>query len=202
MLLYLAGSGEERLNFSAGDRAMLRIDANPAQSKFSLLSPQQGEGVDLTFDQKRNSVNVPETATVAAGNYQVQSGGTESGIRRGFSTNIPAAATSLTRIKPDELNALLGAGRFKLAHGREEIDRSVSVGRIGRELYPLLIFLVAFVLGAENLLANRFYKRAALPEPRVRHVEPAQTPEPPRRAVEPPPLPPTAPPPIPQVPAA
>lgn len=202
MLLYLAGSGEERLNFSAGDRAMLRIDANPAQSKFSLLNPQQGEAVDLTFDQKRNSVNVPETATVAAGNYQVQSGGTESGIRRGFSTNIPAAATSLARIKPDELNALLGAGRFKLAHGRDEIDRSVSVGRIGRELYPLLIFLVAFVLGAESLLANRFYKRAVLPEPRVRHLEPAQPAEPPRRVVEPPQLPPTAPPPIPQVPAA
>ncbi|HKD37974.1 MAG TPA: hypothetical protein VKB78_14275, partial [Pirellulales bacterium] len=126
MVLYLAGSGEERLNYAAGDRATLRIEANPTQSKFSLLNPQQGEGIDLTFDQKSNSIHVPNTATAAAGNYQVQAGGSEGGVRRGFSMNVPAAATSLARIKKEELTALLGAGRFKLAHGREEIDRSVS----------------------------------------------------------------------------
>lgn len=207
MVLYLAGSGEERLNYAAGDRAILRIEANPTQSKFSLLNPQQGEGIDLTFDQKSNSIRVPETAMTAAGNYQVQAGGSEGGVRRGFSANIPAAATSLARIKPEELTALLGAGRFKLAHGREEIDRSVSVGRVGRELYPLLIFLVAAVLAGESWLANRFYKRAPLPETRPRHLaaefgtvsSASGNGEPPQPAVEPPPLPPTAPPQIPEV---
>ena len=115
---------------------------------------------------------MPETATTVPGNYQVQSGGTVGGIRRGFSVNIPAAATSLSRVKPDALTAILGKGRFKLAHGRKEIDRSVSAGRIGRELYPLLIFLVALALGLEHLLANRFYRRAPLPEGRPRHVAP------------------------------
>ena len=66
-------------------------------------------------------------------------------MRRGFSVNIPAAGTSLMRIKPDELTALLGAGRYRLAHGREEIDRSISVGRVGRELYPYLICIVALL---------------------------------------------------------
>ena len=41
---------------------------------------------------------------------------------------------------------MLGAGRYRLAHGREEIDRSVSVGRVGRELYPCLICIVALAL--------------------------------------------------------
>jgi hypothetical protein len=213
MVLYLAGSGEERLNYAAGDRATLRIEANPEQSKFSLLNPQQGEGIDLTFDQKSNSIRVPETATTTAGNYQVQAGGSEGGVRRGFSTNIPAAATSLARIKNEELTALLGTGRFKLAHGREEIDRSVSVGRVGRELYPLLIFLVAAVLAGESWLANRFYQRAPLPETRPRHLAgefglpsavgvACGAGEPPHRPLEPPPLPPTAPPQIPEVPVA
>jgi hypothetical protein len=205
MLLYLAGSGEERLNYAAGDRVSLRLDPNQELTKFTLKNPQK-EDVDLTADQKKGSIAVPNTATAAPGNYQVESGGSESGVRRGFSTNIPAAATSLARIKPDELTALLGSGRFKLAHGREEIDRSVSVGRVGRELYPLLIFLVALVLAGESLLSNRFYKRAAIPEKRVRYTEPpADLPphasEPPRPA-EPPPIPPTAPPPIEQMPAA
>ena len=205
MLLYLAGSGEERLNYAAGDRVSLRLDPNQELTKFTLKNPQK-EDVDLTADQKKGSIAVPNTATAAPGNYQVESGGTDSGVRRGFSTNIPAAATSLTRIKSDELTALLGAGRFKLAHGREEIDRSVSVGRVGRELYPLLIFLVALVLAGESLLSNRFYKRAAMPEPRVRYTEPpADLPPHPSelpRPAEPPPIPPTAPPPIEQMPAA
>lgn len=208
MLLYLAGSGEERLNYAAGDRVALRLDANQGATKFSLTNPQK-ESIDLTADEKKGAIAVPNTATATPGNYQVQAGGTEGGIHRGFSANIPAAATSLARIKPDELTALLGSGRYKLAHGREEIDRSVSVGRVGRELYPLLIFLVALVLGGESLLANRFYKRGTIPEQKVRYTEPpaggpiqAMPVREPPRPVEPPPIPPTAPPPIPQMPAA
>ncbi len=192
--LYLAGSGEERLNFAAGDRAVVRLDPNGPQVNFIVTNLQQGEPISLTADQKKGSLTVPETATAAPGNYQVQSGGTEGGVRRGFSANIPAAATSLVRIKPVELEALLGAGRFHLAHSRKEIDRNVSAGRVGREMYPLLIFLVALVLGGEHLLANRFYKRSIVPEQRQRPSEPPLV-----QHAEPPPLPPEperAPPPV------
>jgi aerotolerance regulator-like protein len=176
MLLYLAGSGDERLNYLVGERAVLRLEEGQTQSVFSLSTPQ-GEA-PVTADQVNRVLAVP--ATTAAGNYQIQAGGSEGGVHRGFSANIPAAATELERTKPDALNALLGAGRFRLAHNREEIDRSVSVGRVGRELYPLLIFLVALVLGFEHLLANRFYRRSESPEVR------------PRPAASPPPEPQTA----------
>jgi hypothetical protein len=183
LALYLVGSGEERLNYAAGDRAMLRLDQDQMQSSFIVANLEQAdEGIKIAADQKKGALSVPDTATATPGNYSVQSGGTVGGVRRGFSANIPAAATSLARIKPDELTALLGVGRFRLAHGREEIDRNVSAGRIGRELYPLLIVLVALVLGAEHLLANRFYRRAPLPEFRPRHVDslsPAVVPLPP-----------------------
>jgi len=45
-----------------------------------------------------------------------------------------------------------------LAHDREQIDRELSAGRVGRELFPLLIALVAVVMGIEHVLANRFYR--------------------------------------------
>ena len=32
------------------------------------------------------------------------------------------------------------------------------MGRVGRELFPPLILIVALVLGLEMLVANRFYK--------------------------------------------
>ena len=34
----------------------------------------------------------------------------------------------------------------------------MSLGRVGRELFPPLILMLAFVLGLEMLVANRFYK--------------------------------------------
>ena len=145
MLLYLVGSGEERLNYLVGQRAVLRLEEGQTQAVFSLTTPDGNEAIPLTADQANRQVSAPSTS--AAGNYRVRAGGTVGGVDRGFSANIPLGATELERIKPEALEALLGAGRFRLAHGREEIDRSVSVGRVGRELYPYLIFLVALALG-------------------------------------------------------
>jgi len=36
----------------------------------------------------------------------------------------------------------------------------VSSARVGRELFPLLIVILAAVLGLELVVANRFYKEA------------------------------------------
>ena len=47
---------------------------------------------------------------------------------------------------------------FRLAHNREEIDRSVSAGRVGQELFPYLILLLVLVLAGEQVLSNRFYQ--------------------------------------------
>ena len=131
------------------------------QSVFALSTPDGNEAATLTADQINHLVSVP--ATSAAGNYRIRAGGTEGGVDRGFSANTPLAATELERLKPEDLDALLGAGRYRLTHGRDEIDRSVTVGRVGRELFPLLILLVAIALGLEHLLANRFYRRVDLP---------------------------------------
>ncbi len=162
MLLYLVGSGEERLDYLVGDRATLRLGENPTLTKLLLKNSQNPrDATDLTFDSTKGStLSIPGT-TVAA-NYQVEAGGSADGVRRGFSANIPASSTDLTRIGSETLTDLLGAGRFKLAHNREEIDRTVSVGRVGRELYPILIFLVALAVGGEQLLSNRFYRRGKM----------------------------------------
>lgn len=169
-LLYLAGSGEERLNYFVGQRAAIRLQDNQVAPIFALSSPDGNESATLTADQVNHTVSVP--ATSAAGNYRIRAGGSEGGVDRGFSANTPLAATDLERISSESLDALLGAGRYHLTHGREEIDRSVAVGRVGRELFPLLIVLVALALAAEYLLANRFYRRANLPPLRNSHLPP------------------------------
>jgi hypothetical protein len=56
------------------------------------------------------------------------------------------------------LDEILGVGRYQFARSKDEIVLGVGEARMGREFFPLLIVLVALVLGLEHLLASRFYR--------------------------------------------
>jgi hypothetical protein len=55
----------------------------------------------------------------------------------------------------------LGRERVRVARTREEIEVRIGQGRVGRELFPALILVITLVLGAEQLLSNRFYRTDA-----------------------------------------
>ena len=78
---------------------------------------------------------------------------------RGFSVNLPESASQLTRLAREDLDELLGAGRYHFARSQDEIVLGVGEARMGREFYPFLLPLLALILGLEHLLANRFYRR-------------------------------------------
>ena len=101
------------------------------------------------------------TTTGAPGNYRVRAGGDTDGVNQGFSANLSPEASRLNRVTPDRLKEVFGDLSFRLAKNKEEIDRNVSLDRVGRELFPFLIALVAILLAVEHLLANRFYREAA-----------------------------------------
>jgi len=158
MLLYLAGSGDQQLNYPAGQSVVIHLPDNERQMIFSLRTPE-GEEYPQTVDQKSGTITV--STTQSPGNYLLRAGGSQSGVRRGFSVNIPASSTDLARLGREDLTAILGDGRYRLSRGVAEIQRDVNLGRAGHELYPLLIILVALALGLEHLLANKFYRRDA-----------------------------------------
>ncbi|HEX7377490.1 MAG TPA: BatA domain-containing protein [Pirellulales bacterium] len=152
---YLAGSTEGQLNYLAGETAVLRLSADQRASAFLLATPR-GDTYRQAADPSKRSLVVASTQWV--GNYRLTAGGEEGGIDRGFSINLPMKASDLTRTDEEGLKEVFGDTEFQLAQNRDEIDRKISTGRVGRELFPLLIALVAIVLAAENLLANRFYR--------------------------------------------
>ena len=78
-------------------------------------------------------------------------------VLRGFSVNLQAGDTDLTRIENDQLDEFLGAGRYQLASQRVEIQRKQGTSRRGQEFYPLLVIMVLVVLGVEYMMSNRFY---------------------------------------------
>ena len=181
---YLVGSGDERFNYAAGETVVMQLPEQQRSLIFTLRTPQKLQ-IPQTVDQRQGTLTV--TTTDMPGHYELQAGGTEGGIRRGFSTNVPNAMTRLDRITKDDLDAVFGAERYRLARNQEEITRDVHLGRVGVELYPLLILLVALVLGLEHVLANRFYRRNATVTMEVERPASLDT-----LPAAPPPLPPEA----------
>jgi hypothetical protein len=59
---------------------------------------------------------------------------------------------------------MLGENRFRFARNRDEIVLEVGEARSGREFYPFLFLIVALVLGMEQALANRFYRKSVVTE--------------------------------------
>ena len=156
MLFYLVGSGATRVNYLAGDTAVLPIRDRSAPPMVVVTTPRN-ESLRQSVDEKKGTIVF--SSTEVPGNYRVQAGGKSDGLNLGFSVNYPAEVSRLQRIAPDKLKEVFGDTPFQVARTQEEINRNVSTGRVGRELYPLLILLVALLLGGEQILANRFYRQ-------------------------------------------
>ena len=163
-------TGDERLNYFVGEPAMLALDRTNTQSVFSMTTPR-GDQIQQSVDTRQNTITV--TATDAPGHYTLVAGG-DQGIRRGFSVNLTGESTQLARATEEELATLFGDAKYRLARGRENLVREIGKGRVGQELFPYLIVLVALILAAEHVLANRFYRSDR--EKLV--VRPVRTPEP------------------------
>ena len=157
MMTYLVGAAAQQLNYYAGQTVVLELDADDRRESYLITAPDQMKFTQAA-DLKRHVLVT--SATEQVGNYRVQSGGRASGIDRGFSVNLAMQQTQLARVDDEQLEQIFGPLEFRVARDRRQIDRDISVGRVGRELFPLLILLLALVLGAEHFLANRFYKES------------------------------------------
>ena len=156
MIRYLVGSSATKLNYLVGETAMAPLARNQ-QFPIALLRTPSGETIRQSIDERLRALLF--TATDEVGNYRARAGGEAQGVDLGFSVNLAAESTSLRRASDADLKDVFGETPFRVARDQTEIDRSVSAARVGQELYPYLIVLVALILGGELVLANRFYRR-------------------------------------------
>ncbi len=151
---YLVGSSRQQFNYLAGLPASLQPDAAEPRGNYLMTGPE-GLKQKLTPDPKTRVLSIPTTDRV--GNYRIEADGPPKVIR-GFSVNLAEEQTQLHRIAEESLTELFQPHTFRLACSQEEIERAQHRGRVGREMFPLLIVLVAVMLAAEHLVANRFYR--------------------------------------------
>jgi len=157
MASYLVGGNDEQLNYFAGQTAVLGLDPETQRSNYLLTGPG-GMSVPLSADAQRHRLAI--TVAEQPGNYRVQAGGGESGFDRALSVNLAPEQTQLDRIAKNELAGIFAPNKIRIARTKEQIDRDISMGRVGRELFTPLILAVVVFLALESLLANRFYRSA------------------------------------------
>jgi len=157
MAASLVGGTAPVRNYFAGQTAVLELNPEWPFRSYLLTQPD-GLEVRVAPDLKQFVLSV--AATEQLGNYRVQAGGSEGGVDMGFSVNLPAAETRLERVTQDELARLLEPLPLRIARNEEEIELDLTTGRVGRELFPAIILIVAVLLAVEHLVANRFYRQA------------------------------------------
>ncbi len=151
---YLAGERLAKLNYRAAELVTMPNPEPPFPSRYQLFAPTE-ESQELLARSGRVTLR----STDEPGHYYLRGLGA-AGVTRGFSVNLDPAATNLTRLPREQLDDILGKNRYRLAVTRDEINREIGEARVGREFFPLLLVVLAGVLGLEHILANRFYGRS------------------------------------------
>jgi hypothetical protein len=153
---YLCGARDDVLNYLAGQTVELGGQVPTDRANYVLRLPS-GQAVRQAVIPGSDALVI--STTDQPGNYRLEAGGERNRLDRGFSVNAPAEISRFDRADVDSIRDALGANRVKFARSTDEIEVQVGLGRVGRELFPWLIFGLVMVLGGEHLLANRFYRR-------------------------------------------
>lgn len=156
MANHLVGLNETRLNYTLGEPVSVKLPGRP-QANIVLLETPKNDRIKQPIDPRQNRVVITSVTTV--GNYRIRASG-GAAVDAAFSANVASQRTRLDRASAGELATWLGAENVPIARNRNEIDRSVNVGRVGRELFSYLICGVALLVALEHLLSNRFYRAA------------------------------------------
>jgi hypothetical protein len=153
MMRYLVSGGESRLNYRTGETATLVNDPSRDPERYLLFPPSEDPQEVVA---RGGQLLVAFTEQPGAYRLKGQRGGP---VVRGFAVNLAGDVGNLARLPREQLNAMLGNQRFRFARNRDEIVLEVGEARAGREFYPFLIVVVVLVLGLEQTLANRFYRK-------------------------------------------
>ncbi|WP_422927079.1 BatA domain-containing protein [Singulisphaera sp. PoT] len=155
---YLAGTTDDRLNFEAGvDDAVLPIDPTRRLKNYLVQSADGKTTEKLSPSSTTDSLIV--VAPQSIGHWTVTSSSEDGDkVKLGFSVNASLLESEYVPLEAADLDVLFGKDGYKLANDAETLKGVVESVRVGREIFPLLMFLILILVTLENLLANRFYR--------------------------------------------
>ena len=159
---YLSGRSEATFNYLAGEDVFVRADGEPPLTNYLLRKPS-GQQVPGVVPAGAASFAIRETDQL--GHYGVLSADPQSKFASGFSINASPSESDFRRMNEDDLTQMFGEKRFSLSRDIATLQRRVTTGRLGEEVYPLILLLVLIVFCGEHFVANWFYSEEPAPEP-------------------------------------
>ncbi|WP_166828742.1 vWA domain-containing protein [Thalassoroseus pseudoceratinae] len=154
MMQYLNAGDTVEVNGTAGEEIVLPLPDGVTLSEYILRKPDGAQSV-VPVEGDENWLIVPDTDVV--GSYTVLSSEPESKFRTGFSINRRSEESDLTKLTSEELATFFGEDGYRIGTNFEDLERMITVGRLGQELYPHVLTIVILVFCLEHLVANRFY---------------------------------------------
>ena len=152
---YLSQQTSLPCNFQVGNEVLVPLDRDQNLRKVVLRMP----------DFKQHFQEIPDDAKAfrlrdltTLGSYQVDSTEGNLGFHSGFSINLPAGESDLRRLETQDLDDLLGEGRYSMSRDPGSLERNVQTRRLGREIYGFLVGLLICVFALEQLTATWFYR--------------------------------------------
>ena len=154
VLQHLTGANSFKRNFIAGETIDLPVPVSQRFEQYLLRRPG--------LRQTRETLPADESSlllidAVDPGLYRVKPFESQSPFDAAFAVNCRDAESDLTKIPDEELQKIVGTEHVAIVHDPNELQRAVRVGRLGVEIFPVLMGLLILLFCAEHLMANYFY---------------------------------------------
>lgn len=141
-------------------------DVIGAEMSFSMAQERKPRKVVVRMpDYKQRLQDVPNDASIlnlkdldVVGSYSVDAIEKDVDFHAGFSLNLPAAESDLSRQSKDDLNRLLGPDRYSISRDPAMLERNVQAGRVGLEMYSFVLAILIVVFATEQFTATWFYR--------------------------------------------
>jgi len=160
---YLSGRSRAVVNYEAGSDVLIPLDRRDPLRRYLLRKPS---GVQLPGEVPDGTALLRLTEIDEAGQFEVVSASPDQKFQSGFSVNLRASESDFSRLSEVDLNLLLGMNRYAIAENTESLSRTVNTGRLGVEIFPLILGVVVLIFCLELVVSNRFYEsdQEVLPE--------------------------------------
>lgn len=157
LLLHMAGNNDLKRNFIAGDLVDLPLPPDQRFQQYLLQRPGLGQTRGIIEPDK---AAIAITDATEIGHYRLRPFESKASFEAAFSMNPPTSETDLTHIPSEQIKTLFDSERATQIRSPAELQEIVRTGRLGVEIFPVLLGLLLLLLSAEHLMANHFYDEA------------------------------------------
>lgn len=156
----LTGASSTKRNYIAGQPIVIAVPPSQRFDQYLLRRPglRQTRG-EMSPDES----SVVLTDAIVAGHYHLKPFEGRSSFESGFAVNIRDEESDLEKIRDDQLQEIMPTDNIVIVHNALELQRAVRMGRLGIEVFPVLMGLIILLFCGEHLMANYFYDEEPSP---------------------------------------